>query len=338
MNMAKIIIDTNEFIDLIKLDKEEIKTYIDYINQNISCYIFPQQVIDETLRHISIERKRNLSDMTQKYTFYNTNSCKLLENKSKYVRQINEINKQLSLQKEKDINLFNEKCNLLFDFVKNIPNSNIIPTTQKVITNALNRKTCGNPPSSNSRVGDEIIWESILTWKKDNIVIISNDHTFHENKEFLDYEYNKLTGKNLLGVYDKLDRAREFVDLSHNEEIIKIELKEEKLSQLENRKALTKLLGSSSFLDSVIKQCEKLNNFNNIINPNLLGLNDPILNIKTSSDIIKDSFVQNLEIPNLYDNSSVNEILNICKYPDGNYLPNIIEPIELKTPKDLEEN
>ena len=93
--MAKIVVDTNEFIDILKLDKADIEKYMQTIKDNLDNFIFPRQIIDETIRHILIKQKEFIGNMENNYQPYNTKLCKKLKN-SNYTRQINNINNWLN--------------------------------------------------------------------------------------------------------------------------------------------------------------------------------------------------------------------------------------------------
>lgn len=70
----------------------------------------------------------------------------------------------------------------------------------EIINRAERRRLIGNPPSSPDRfsVGDEIIWESLLAWGADDLVLVSCDKTFLGNVSVLADEYKRLTNKRLV--------------------------------------------------------------------------------------------------------------------------------------------
>lgn len=226
--MAKIVIDTNEFIDILKLSKEEVSKYLKTIIENISYFIFPQQIIDETNRNIPKAYKHYVNDMENKYQPYNIKTCQLL-NDDTLTEKLKKINKKLGEAKKRDIKVFNENAKLVLDMLNNLDSSKILPSTTNILEKASHRKLCGNPPSSNKRIGDEIIWETLMEWAEDDLVFVTSDHTFFDNEEFLNIEYNK-KHKNLLGVYNKLADAIDYLGLN-SQGLIEIEQKEQELAK-----------------------------------------------------------------------------------------------------------
>lgn len=84
-------------------------------------------------------------------------------------------------------------------FIKLWKSSNTLLTTDDNINLAIKRKALGNPPGGDKfSSGDEVIWETLINDLKCNLIVVSKDRTYIQNKEFLQYEYNKKTGCNLL--------------------------------------------------------------------------------------------------------------------------------------------
>jgi len=231
--MAKIVIDTNEFIDILKLNEDEIKKYLKSITDHISHFIFPKQIIDETIRNTLKEQNNYAKNMESKYQLYDVKTCQLLKN-GILTKQLKNINKKLIEAKENDIKNYNKKTKLVLDMLNNLDSSKILPTTTNILEKASHRKLCGNPPSSNTRIGDEIIWETLMEWAEDDLVLVTNDHTFFEHEEFLNIEYKK-KNKSLLKVFKNLTDAIEFLGLN-SQELLKIEKREQELSQKEVEK------------------------------------------------------------------------------------------------------
>lgn len=286
--MAKIVIDTNEFIDILKLDKVDIEKYIKSITNNIDAFIFPRQIIDETIRHILIKRKEFNSNMESSFQPYDTKICKKLKN-SNYTRQLNNINKELAKLKDSEIEKYNDKTNVVIDMLAKIEKKNIIPTTPEILLKAENRKICGNPPSSNSRIGDEIIWESILSWAKDDIVLVTNDHTFFDNKQFLDIEY-KTKGYKILDVFKDLNLAIELIG-KNSQDVKKIEQKEQRISEKLTNKLET-LYQLTERISKPLNQLTALQSSINSYNANALNFNE----------IYQNSKIPTIEFPDLSSN------------------------------------
>lgn len=302
--MAKIVIDTNEFIDILKLDEPDIINYMKNIENNINNFIFPKQIIDETIRHVLIEQKSYSSSMKAKYIPYDTKVCKLLKN-SKHTRALNNINKDIMSLRDEEIKNYNKKTQVVIDTLSKIKNNSVIPTTSEILKKAAERKTCGNPPCSNSRIGDEIIWETILSWAQDDIVIVSNDHTFHENLQFLQIEYAR-KNKKLLGVFKDLTDATKLIGEIVQEEVVKIEKKEARLKEKLRDETITTISKALKHLDSLnstnsIKIFERLNT-NTLFSLNKLE-NSPYL-LDVSKLQLKNSILENT-----FNNLQCNELL-----------------------------
>ncbi|MEI6293729.1 MAG: hypothetical protein WCP36_08595, partial [Methanomicrobiales archaeon] len=79
-----------------------------------------------------------------------------------------------------------------------------IKNSDSVITKAKLRKSIGNPPfSSGNSIGDEIIWESLLTVEEDLILISRDTRGFLDHKTYLSFEYHERTGKKLT-IFNKI--------------------------------------------------------------------------------------------------------------------------------------
>ncbi|MFK3774789.1 PIN domain-containing protein [Pseudomonas sp. NPDC089406] len=73
-------------------------------------------------------------------------------------------------------------------------------TKNELIAKAKIRKILGNPPISPDRhsVGDELLWEELLEFCDENLIIVSKDRAFTENKKVLRDEFASINpGKNL---------------------------------------------------------------------------------------------------------------------------------------------
>lgn len=92
-----------------------------------------------------------------------------------------------------------QKDDIFSKFKKLCKPDNIILSSSEIIDSASRRKFAGNPPTSDKYTcGDEIIWESLLSYEiehKEDLIVVSKDKTFANNSEFLCDEYNSKTGK-----------------------------------------------------------------------------------------------------------------------------------------------
>ena len=104
---------------------------------------------------------------------------------------------------------FTQKDDIYFKFKGLWSSKNIIKATNEIIDAANRRKISGNPPTSDKYTcGDEIIWESLLEYEavnKEDLIIVSKDKTFIQNREFLSEEYLQKTGRPLFLCQDILE-------------------------------------------------------------------------------------------------------------------------------------
>lgn len=84
-------------------------------------------------------------------------------------------------------------------FVKLWKHKNTICLEDKYIDYALKRKALGNPPGGDKySSGDEVIWESLINTLTCNLIIVSKDRTYTQNKEYLQGEYRSKIACELL--------------------------------------------------------------------------------------------------------------------------------------------
>ena len=229
--MAKILIDSNVFIDLLALSAVQVQAFFDELIKNKTHVIFPQQVVDEVLRN-SPEKIANTSQNLEKdLPKINGKTFKCLD----VGEEVKQINSNLTLLRKK-INTDKDKKekNVLTFFKEKTKHFILLPTSAKIIRAARLRKEKGNPPSSGTSIGDEIIWESVLAWGKDDIVIFTRDKTWIEHKGFLEYEYESKNNKKILAFERELSKAYELLNLEESKRLKEIENAERKQFALEN--------------------------------------------------------------------------------------------------------
>src|SRR5262249_41383177 len=104
-----------------------------------------------------------------------------------------------------------------------------LPLSDQAIRLAQRRKLLGNPPCSPDKhsVGDEVIWELLIGSLKEDLIIVTKDHTFHDNLSLLREEYQHRTGHRLLLVTEKFSEALKTIGQAPTKELIEVEKKEE---------------------------------------------------------------------------------------------------------------
>lgn len=233
--MTKIFIDTNRFLDLYRTDKDSIKIFQEISN------LKPNLICSEQGYHEFIRNRDNVLNATLE---------NLLKNKmdlytTAFTRQLPEYSEIARLQKEykiihkkfveriKDIQKNPEKDPIFSEFVKLYNKDEIkkYQTSDKIIENAYKRKLCGNPPGTATKtIGDEIVWESFLTYVKDDLIIVTGDGTFRENFLFLEREFTQITGKKLV-LHEKIADAFTSLGKQPSATIIEYDTEEEQRRQ-----------------------------------------------------------------------------------------------------------
>nr|WP_232354931.1 PIN domain-containing protein [Pseudomonas aeruginosa] len=102
-----------------------------------------------------------------------------------------------------------------------------IETKESLIVKAEMRKILGNPPTSPDRhsICDELLWEELIEFCDEDLIIVSNDKTFTENRKILKDEFSKAhPGKNLQIVKSVSDALRILGEVSDRLEATEAEM------------------------------------------------------------------------------------------------------------------
>jgi predicted nucleic acid-binding protein len=279
-NMAKILIDTNVFIKKLRMPQKQVKELLETVLKEKDNYCFTEQGIDEFFRNINKKMKEFKNDISNKKNKnLNEKLCDFFDNekdKEKYKslqKDLNSMIEQYCLEKENEID---EVANELKKFFEQLKNEKffIINRTDNVISKANNRHLCGNPPGSdNVTIGDEIIWESALQELKEDLIIVSNDDSFIENKEFLKREFDN-DHRKLLEIVKDIEQARKIINLPKDENIEEIESLEKKEEQKSYNDLFSQYPNITSALTNVMQPT--LSQYQNMTN-NLAKVIQPAL-------------------------------------------------------------
>lgn len=95
---------------------------------------------------------------------------------------------------------------VLTAFEKLVSAAKVVGFDDALVERARRRKVLGQPPTSPDKhtVGDEVIWESLMTWKDDDLVIVTRDKSYLDNRAILKKEFFSATGKTLIEVTTSL--------------------------------------------------------------------------------------------------------------------------------------
>jgi hypothetical protein len=95
--------------------------------------------------------------------------------------------------------------------------------TDNIIERARKRHLLGNPPGSDKvTICDEVIWESILENIRYDIVIVTNDKSFLNNKNFLEDEIAQKDYK-LLEITNSITEAIKLIGAEPSQELEQLE-------------------------------------------------------------------------------------------------------------------
>jgi predicted nucleic acid-binding protein len=102
---------------------------------------------------------------------------------------------------------------VLTEFLKLAARATTLQTRDEIIQKALQRKALGQPPTSPDKhtVGDELIWETLLTGVSDDLIVVTRDKSYITNSALLATEFQSRTGRELRLVTESLNLAFEAV-------------------------------------------------------------------------------------------------------------------------------
>lgn len=206
--------------------QNDIKTVMKFLYQNKKYFMTTEQSINEFTRN----RYKILNEILDNFK----NQTKIAGSSSTFLRSLTSFKKY-----DDSLKKFGEKRNLIIKeiqekiatpdkddifskFKKLCKPNNTILSSNEIIDSARRRKLAGNPPTSNKYTcGDEIIWESLLSYEikqKEDLIVVSKDKTFSNNHEFLCSEYNSKTGK-VLTICQDIKEAYRMVGVDLPKEI-----------------------------------------------------------------------------------------------------------------------
>ncbi|MCI9233301.1 MAG: DUF4935 domain-containing protein [Bacilli bacterium] len=199
--MYKIFIDTNIYLDFYRANnKDNIIDIINDIEKYKDFLICTEQSDDEFFRN----RERIINEFIevlsrQKNSFYDNNFISTLESYDKYSKSIKAANESIKEMMEKCMQLIKEiDRDPIYTLYSKI-RTNMCPRNEAIIDMAIKRKYIGNPPTSNKTTCcDEIIWETLLYYSKNDLIVVSRDGTYKENYNFLANEFKRKTNHQLI--------------------------------------------------------------------------------------------------------------------------------------------
>lgn len=213
--MKMIFIDTNKLLDFYRY-KEENKEVLEALSSS-SNIIISEQVIDEFERNRVSEIERLLYKINSKEASVNKNLfsidpvgifsdmiASLNSSNSKRLEQIKDSFDPLKKEVEKM--LVDDTNDIVYTTFNNIitnKNTVILEHDSKAYELAVKRNRLGGVPRSDKSnfkyltICDEYIWETILKNVHCDLIFITRDTTYLDNKKVLMNEFNKKTKHNI---------------------------------------------------------------------------------------------------------------------------------------------
>lgn len=213
--MIKLFIDTNKYLDFYRY-KEENREILDKLalSDNI---IITEQVIREFKRNRVTELNNLLDKILAKEKQFTNNMCNI-EPMGIFSDRITEINKKNSKFIDQIKNSFKPIEDEIRNMIDDDKNDIVLDTFNKIISNdstifieddeevynlAIKRNNLGGVPRSEKNgfksltVCDEYIWESLLSTSDYDLVFVTKDSTYLDNKNILSEEYKTKTENNI---------------------------------------------------------------------------------------------------------------------------------------------
>lgn len=233
--MCKIFIDTNVFLGLYQENKNNLDKIFDEISKLKLSIVFVDQIFDEFLRNRDKVLTKQIRDVGKKNIpkLHVTSLIKSLDEFSELKKSSDEFNEKHSnlikkLTEIKD-NLNEDIVYTKFYELYTDPTITIYERTDDIIDKAHKRLLIGNPPIDKEKntIGDQIIWETLISNLEDDLIFITYDHTYKDHISFLKNEYTKRVDKEL-SITEKVSDALMKIGETPSKELINLENEYEK--------------------------------------------------------------------------------------------------------------
>lgn len=229
--MVKIYTDTNWFLNFYRKALEDL-AFLDDLVKYKGTLIITRQTINEFLRNrvttlkVVISEFKNSVDLRPPHTTALLRSLpaheelkSITEDYKKKAKGVSDYLQQVIEDDKKDP-VAQKLLALWTD-----PAVTILEPSDELVDKAFRRKLLGNPPTSSGKhtIGDELIWELLLANKKEDLVVVTGDRSFLDNKALLQEEFSSRTGKTLKDITEKFSSALKTAGKTPSEKLIKVE-------------------------------------------------------------------------------------------------------------------
>ena len=229
--MMKIYTDTNWFLNFYRKALEDL-AFLDDLVKYKGTLIITRQTINEFLRNrvttlkVVISEFKNSVDVRPPHTTALLRSLpaheelkSITEDYKKKAKGVSDYLQQVIEDDKKDP-VAQKLLALWTD-----PAVTILEPSDELVDKAFRRKLLGNPPTSSGKhtIGDELIWELLLANMKEDLVVVTGDRSFLDNKALLQEEFSSRTGKTLKDITEKFSSALKTAGKTPSEKLIKVE-------------------------------------------------------------------------------------------------------------------
>ena len=229
--MMKIYTDTNWFLNFYRKALEDL-AFLDDLVKYKGTLIITRQTINEFLRNrvttlkVVISEFKNSVDVRPPHTTALLRSLpaheelkSITEDYKKKAKEVSDYLQQVIEDDKKDP-VAQKLLALWTD-----PAVTILEPSDELVDKAFRRKLLGNPPTSSGKhtIGDELIWELLLANMKEDLVVVTGDRSFLDNKALLQEEFSSRTGKTLKDITEKFSSALKTAGKTPSEKLIKVE-------------------------------------------------------------------------------------------------------------------
>ena len=200
--MTSVYVDTNVYLDFYRHARHPLSVFKD-LRKLGKRLLLPEQTIVEFERNRADAIAATLVQLAGTKIAWHTPPDMIgrlpefneLDLARKRVGQlVDEITRKIRRYSQDD-----DSDDVLIEFRELCESAQRLPTSKRNIESAQHRKLLGNPPYSPGKhtIGDEVIWETLLSTCESDLLLCSRDGTFVTHEPFLRAEYQRHTGKRL---------------------------------------------------------------------------------------------------------------------------------------------
>ncbi len=232
--MYKVFIDTNIFLHLYNSKYDSLKVFEENLPLLKGHLLLTDQVLEEFLRNrdsilqIQINAISNIPKPVGETSLIR--HLDLFTRVEDINSSVKDLKKDLlnRLQTIKD-NTENDPVYKLVMELYNDSTSIICQKNDTIIQNANTRTILGNPPITKDKKThcDQVIWETLLSHSKHDLIILTRDSDYLEKPSFLKMEYKSKVNKELK-IVDKLTTVLEIIGQKPTPDLRNLEEEEEK--------------------------------------------------------------------------------------------------------------